>query len=378
MDISSEMIYPLVPVFLASVLGVNKSLIGLIEGIAESSASLLKVFSGWFSDRIGNRKNLMIAGYAISTLSRPLMATAGTWQRILGARFIDRLGKGIRTAPRDAIIAESSKASHLARSFSFHRSMDTLGAVAGPGLAYLLLQAYTDDYRRVFWLSMIPGIIAVLIIIWCIKEKRTPAAGKQPPPRLSLKAFDWRVKFFILIAALFALGNSSDAFLILRAQQMGISTVMIPVVYLTFNLIYALCSIPAGIAADRFGMKRIILAGFILFAALYYGFAVVATASGVWALFVCYGIFMGLTEGIQKAYLATIIPSTFKATAFGIFATAVGLAQLPASLIAGLLWDRLSPAATFYFGAATATLAAILFAALIAFSKAAPGERFQP
>ncbi len=377
MDMSSEMIYPLVPIFLASVLGVNKSLIGLIEGIAESSASLLKVFSGWFSDRIGNRKNLMIAGYAISTLSRPFMATAGTWQKILGARFIDRLGKGIRTAPRDAIIAESSKASHLARSFSFHRSMDTLGAVAGPGLAYLLLQAYTDDYRRVFWLSMIPGVIAVLIIIWFIKEKKNPAADKQKPPKLSLKAFDWRVKFFILIAALFALGNSSDAFLILQAQQVGISAVMIPVVYLTFNLIYALCGIPAGIAADRFGMKRIILAGFMLFAALYYGFAVVATPSGVWVLFALYGIFMGLTEGIQKAYLATIIPAQLKATAFGVFATAVGLAQLPASLIAGLLWDRLSPSATFYFGAATATLAAMLFAALIVFSRNTPAERLQ-
>jgi MFS family permease len=377
MDMSSEMIYPLVPIFLASVLGVNKSLIGLIEGIAESSASLLKVFSGWFSDRIGNRKNLMIAGYAISTLSRPFMATAGTWQRILGARFIDRLGKGIRTAPRDAIIAESSKATHLARSFSYHRSMDTMGAVAGPGLAYLLLQAYTDDYRRVFWLSMIPGIIAVLIIIWCIKEKKNPAADKQKPPRLSLRDFDWRVKFFILIAALFALGNSSDAFLILRAQQLGISAVMIPVVYLTFNLIYALAGIPAGIAADRFGMKRIILAGFILFASLYYGFAVVTTASGVWALFALYGIFMGLTEGIQKAYLATIIPAQLKATAFGVFATAVGLAQLPASLNAGLLWDRLSPSATFYFGAATATLAAMLFAALIVFSRNTPAERLQ-
>jgi len=377
MDMSSEMIYPLVPVFLASVLGVNKSLIGLIEGIAESSASLLKVFSGWLSDRIGNRKNLMIAGYAISTLSRPLMATAGTWQRILGARFIDRLGKGIRTAPRDAIIAESSKASHLARSFSFHRSMDTLGAVAGPGLAYLLLQAFTDDYRRVFWLSMIPGVIAVLIIIWFIKEKKNPAADKQKPPRLSLKVFDWRVKCFILIAALFALGNSSDAFLILRAQQLGISTVMIPIVYLTFNLVYALCGIPAGIAADRFGMKRIILAGFILFAALYYGFAVATTPSGVWALFALYGVFMGLTEGIQKAYLATIIPSALKATAFGVFATAVGLAQLPASLIAGLLWDRLSPSATFYFGAATASLAALLFAAMIVYSSRTPGERLQ-
>jgi MFS family permease len=176
------------------------------------------------------------------------------------------------------------------------------------------------------------------------------------------------VKFFMLIAALFALGNSSDAFLILRSQQVGISAVMIPVVYLSFNLIYALAGIPAGIAADRFGMKRIILAGFILFAALYYGFAVVATPKGIWLLFALYGVFMGLTEGIQKAYLATIIPPSLKATAFGVFATAVGLAQLPASLIAGLLWDRVSPAATFYFGSATAIIAAALFAAMIAWS----------
>jgi MFS family permease len=374
MDVSSEMIYPLVPVFLASVLGVNKSLIGLIEGIAESSASLLKVFSGWLSDRFGNRKNLMIAGYAISTLSRPVMATAGSWQRILAARFIDRLGKGIRTAPRDAIIAESSKPSHLGRSFGFHRSMDTLGAVLGPGIAFLLLQAFADDYRRVFWLSMVPGVIAVLIIIWCIKDKKNPAAEKQKP-RLSLKAFDLRVKFFILIAALFALGNSSDAFLILRAQQIGIATAMIPVVYLTFNLIYALAGIPAGIAADRFGMKRMILAGFVLFAALYAGFALVTTTQGVWLLFALYGVFMGLTEGIQKAFLATIIPPALKATAFGVFATAVGLAQLPASLIAGLLWDRVSPSATFYFGAATAALSAILFAVLIVGSNTIPDKR---
>ena len=370
MDVSSEMIYPLVPLFLANVLGVNKSMIGLIEGIAESTASLLKVFSGWLSDRIGQRKNLMIAGYAISTLSRPIIAMAGTWQQVLTSRFVDRLGKGIRTAPRDAIIAESAETTHLARAFSFHRSMDTMGAVVGPAIALILLQLYNNNFKMVFWLSMIPGAIAVLIIVMFIKEKKRPAAATAERPKLTLKHFDWKVKFFIVIATLFALGNSSDAFLILRAEQVGIPTVMIPAVYLLFNLIYSLSSIPAGIAADKYGKKRLILLGFVLFAGLYYGFAVAKSASAIWVLFSLYGVFMGLTEGIQKAFFATIIPPDFKATAFGVYATAVGLATLPASLIGGLLWDRVSPAATFYFGATTATLSALLFIVLIISIKA--------
>jgi len=367
MDMSSEMIYPLVPIFLASVLGVNKSLIGLIEGIAESTASILKVFSGWLSDRLGNRKYLMLTGYSISTLSRPLIAGAGTWQQILVGRFVDRLGKGIRTAPRDAIIAESSAQSRLARSFSFHRAMDTLGAVIGPLIALGLLQVFTNNYRMVFWLSMVPGVLAVLTIIFFISEKKKKSAAVHPEQKkLMLPRLDWRVKFFIAIATLFALGNSSDAFLILKAQQTGIAAGLIPAVYLTFNLIYSAASIPAGIAADRFGMKKIILLGFVLFSALYYGFARAGTPAAVWVLFSLYGVFMGLTEGIQKAFLATIIPPDARATAFGIFSTAVGLAMLPASLIGGWLWDTVSPAATFYYGSATAALSALLFIMMIA------------
>ena len=365
MDVSSEMIYPLVPLFLANVLGVNKSMIGLIEGIAESTASLLKVFSGWFSDRIGRRKSLMTIGYGISTLSRPIIALAGAWQQVLASRFVDRLGKGIRTAPRDAIIAESTESTHMARAFSFHRSMDTMGAVVGPAITLGILGLFSNDYRKVFWLSMIPGAIAVLLIVLFIQEKKKAPKTRAGRPKLTLRHFDWQVKFFILIAALFALGNSSDAFLILRAEQVGIPTVMIPAVYLTFNLVYSLSAIPAGMAADRFGKKRLILLGFILFAALYYGFAVAGTPRAIWLLFGAYGLFMGLTEGIQKAFLATIIPPDFKAAAFGAYATAVGLAALPASLIGGLLWDRVSPAATFYFGAATAALSALLFIVLI-------------
>jgi len=369
MDISSEMIYPLVPLFLANTLGVSKSVIGLIEGIAESTASLLKVFSGWFSDRIGNRKWLMAAGYGISTLSRPIIALASGWHHVMGSRFIDRFGKGVRTAPRDAIIAESAERAYLARAFSLHRSMDTMGAVVGPALAFFFLGIFSNDYRGVFWLSIIPGVIAVLLIIFFIKEKKKITEVHSEKPKLTLRHFDWRFRFFVFIAAIFALGNSSDVFLILRAEQLGIQTAMIPVVYLLFNLIYSLSSIPAGIAADRFGKKRVILLGFVLFAFLYYGFAEASDTKAVWLLFSFYGLFMGLTEGIQKAFLATIIPPDFKATAFGVYTTIVGLAMLPASLIGGWLWDHVSPSATFYFGAVTAGISAILFAVFIAAVK---------
>jgi len=365
MDVSSEMIYPLVPLFLANVLGVNKSVIGLIEGIAESTASLLKVFSGWFSDKIGNRKWLMAAGYGISTLSRPIVALATGWHHVLGSRFMDRFGKGIRTAPRDAIIAESSEKTHLARAFSFHRSLDTMGAVVGPALAFLFLGIFSNNYRAVFWLSIIPGAIAVLLIIFFIIEKKKTTTAYSERPKLTLKHFDWKFRVFVAIATLFALGNSSDVFLILRAQQMGIPTVMIPIVYLLFNLVYSFSAIPAGIVADKFGRKKVILLGFILFAILYYGFAVAKDATTIWFLFGFYGIFMGLTEGIQKAFLATIIPPDFKATAFGVYNTAIGIATFPASLIGGWLWDYVSPAATFYYGAIMAGLSSAMFIAYI-------------
>jgi MFS family permease len=361
MDISSEMIYPLVPLFLANILGVNKSIIGLIEGIAESTASLLKVFSGWYSDRIGNRKWLMVAGYGISTLSRPILALAAGWHHVMGFRFVDRFGKGIRTAPRDAIVVESTEKDHLGLAFGFQRAMDTIGAVLGPAIAFFLLGIFSNGYRIIFWVSMIPAVIAVLLIAFFITEKANNSSHTFKSPKLTLKYFDARFKTFVLIAAVFAVGNSSDVFLILRAQQVGIQPVTIPVVYLMFNLIYALSALPAGIAADKFGKKKVVLIGFILFALVYYGFAVVADTVMVWVLFAFYGFFMGITDGVQKAFLATIIPADFKATAFGIYNTAVGLATLPASLIGGMLWDRISPAATFYYGSITAAVTALLF-----------------
>ena len=369
MDFSSEMVYPLVPLFLSSVLGVPKSVIGLIEGIAESTASLLKVFSGWLSDRLGHRKWLMALGYGISTLSRPLIATAPNWGQVLGSRFMDRFGKGIRNAPRDALIAESCEEQRLGRSFGFHRGMDTLGAVVGPAVAFGLLAFFNGQYRLVFWLSMIPGLLAVLTIIFFIRETRAGRFDQAEKPRLGWSSFSGVYKFFMVVVTLFSFGNSSDVFLILRAQHLGISVAVIPLVYLAFNVVYGLGALPAGLLSDRIGPKPIILLGFILFGFIYLGFAQAGQPSHIWPLFILYGIFMALTEGVQKAYLATIIPRDFKATGFGLYNTLVGLAVLPASVIGGLLWDRFGPSATFLFGTATSWLAAILFSGFLFFPQ---------
>ncbi len=379
MDVSSEMIYPLMPLFLSSVLGASKSLIGIIEGVAESTASILKIFSGWLSDRAGKRKGLTAGGYGISTLSRPVLALATGWHMALTARFLDRVGKGVRTAPRDAIIAESTEPGRYGAAFGFHRAMDTVGAVIGPATAFFMLKAFSGDFRKVFWVSMIPGALAVITIFLFIREtagkqagerRRTAVSGQKgsrptDPPKLSFRALSGRFKFFVIIATIFSVGNSSDAFLILRARSAGISAAIIPLLYMMFNTIYSLVSLPAGIAADRFGRKRIILAGFILFSGVYYGFARFAGVRSVWYLFGAYGIFMGLTEGIQKAYIAEVLPPEFKATAFGLYNMMVGLALLPASIIGGWLWDNVSPAATFYYGSATALVSAMLFVVYI-------------
>jgi len=377
MDISSEMIYPLVPIFLSSVFGVNKAVIGLIEGIAESTASLLKTFSGWFSDRIGKRKILLIAGYGISTLSRPIVALSTLWGHVLVFRFIDRFGKGIRTSPRDAIIAESTPSKDLGRAFGFHRGMDTLGAVTGPLIAFFLLSIFVSNFRLVFWLSLIPGIIAVLIATFFVKEtaRKNELQGILPQEtqsfqkKFSLKDFHWRYKAFIVIATIFALGKSSDVFLILRATDIGIKEAEIPILYLSYNLVYSLMAPSAGILSDRIGRGKVILSGFILFGFIYLGFAVSSAQWHIWGLFLLYGVFMGLTEGVQRAYIGTIIPEGLKATGYGIYHTSSGLTLLPASIIGGWLWDRYGAPATFYYGVFTAFTSSVLFLIIFGMEK---------
>lgn len=360
MDVSSEMVYPLVPLFLSSTFGASKSIIGLIEGIAEASASVLKLFSGVLADRFGRHKLLMGLGYGISTLSRPALALASGWGLVLTSRFIDRVGKGIRTAPRDAIIATSTPSAHLGAAFGLHRAMDAAGAVVGPAVAILILALWETNYRLVFWLSILPGIVAVFLIAFYITpDKPDQRIGKTIS--WSLQGFNRRFVQFLLVIGLFSLGNSSNAFLILKAQQGGMTPAWISVVYLVFNVAYALLSVPGGLLSDRVGRPWVIVGGFSLFALVYAGFAVADNPWPIAALFVLYGCYMGVTDGVQRAYLATLVSEQQMATGFGLYHMVVGLAILPASVLAGLLWDHISPSAPFWFGSGMAALALLLF-----------------
>lgn len=381
MDVSSEMVYPLVPLFLSSVLGVNKSVIGLIEGIAETTASMVKLFSGWLSDRLGRRKALMEAGYGISAVSRVGLALAGTWGLVLAARFVDRFGKGVRTAPRDAIVADASTSADLSRNFGFHRAMDQFGAVVGPGIAFLVLTAAPGAYRTVFLLSVIPGVIAVLVIALFIRERRAPsrvrvvdsqpaeagAAKAASDPAHLFRTVAQRVKTlrgpllnYVLIAGLFSVGNSSDVFLILRAQNLGVVAALIPIMYLVYNLVYSGLSIPAGLLADRLGRRHVAVVGYLVFALAYAVMALVGSAAGAWFGFLVYGVYMAVADGNGRALLAQMSPTDRRATAFGAYHGVVGLAALPASVVAGLLWDHVSPAAPFWVGAGAGIVAAVL------------------
>lgn len=360
MDVSSEMVYPLVPLFLTSSLGASKSVVGLIEGLAEAAASLLKLFSGVLADRCGRNKLLMGLGYGLSAASRPVLALATGWAVVLGGRLTDRIGKGIRTAPRDAIIAASTPPERLGLAFGLHRALDTAGAVVGPAVALLILSVWVGDYRLVFWWSILPGLLAVALIVWFIE-----ADGRVPLSRngwsWAFAGLDRRLLRFMLVVGLFSLGNSSNAFLILKAEHAGVSPAWISGIYLAFNAVYAVTSVPGGMLADRFGAKRILLAGFGLFTGVYAGFAAAATPWQIAGLFALYGIYLGLTEGVQRAYIAALVPEDRTATGFGLYHMVVGIAVLPASLIAGFLWDTVGPAAPFWFGAGTAALAALLF-----------------
>jgi MFS family permease len=360
-DLSSEMIVPILPLFLAGTLHTQVGTIGIIEGIAESTASILKLFSGWLSDQMGKRKPLMIAGYGFSNLVKPLFGLASSGWHVLLIRFGDRFGKGIRGAPRDALIADSTSKEERGKAFGFHRSMDTLGAAIGPLAAYLILSFYEGNYRLVFWASAIPGILAVLVLIFFLKEKQ-PKEQKihRGLPKISFKGMSREFIGFTLISALFALGNSSDAFLILQAKNVGMKEAYIPLAYLVFNITYVLFSLPAGILSDRIGRKPILISGYIIFALIYLGFGMVHGSTGIWILFIFYGLYYAATEGIQKAYIADIVPSGKRGTALGTFNAITGIAALPASIIAGYLWQAYGPLASFGASTVCAVLAAIL------------------
>ena len=360
-DVSTEMAYPLVPLYLAA-LGAPAAALGTIEGFAESSASLLRIFSGRLSDRLGRRKPLAIAGYSFSTLGKFLLYLSSTWGFVFAARMVDRLGKGVRTAPRDAIIADSSPEGKRGRRFGLHRAMDTFGAAAGVAIAALLLSRMPSDlplasYQRVFLISFVPALLAVAVLFF-VREPR-PAQTARTLPRLSWAVLPGRLKLFLVVVGIFALGNSSNMFLLLRARNLGFAPVAVLLLYLVYNAVYGALSYPAGRLSDRIGRKALLVAGYSVYGLVYIGFALVHRAELVWVLIAVYGLFSALTEGLEKALVADIAPTEHRATFIGLHSTLVGIGLLPASLLAGALWTWLGPQAPFWFGGCLGLAAAI-------------------
>jgi MFS family permease len=376
-DVSTEMVSNLLPLFLVTVLGARTSAVGLIEGVAETTASLLKMLSGWLSDRLGSRKALAVLGYGLSTVAKPFLYLATSWGWVLGVRFADRVGKGVRTAPRDALVADSIDEGRRGLAFGVHRAGDTAGALVGVALALGVLLATQRGvatlervtFQRIVLLSLVPAVVAVLVLAVGAREAR-PRAAAGEVPRLTLAGFDGRFRMFLLIVVLFTLGNSSDAFLILRAQNVGLTVTGVLGMMITFNLIYAVVSSPAGALSDRLGRRRLLLAGWVIYGLVYLGFGRVVAGWQAWSLMAVYGLYYGLTEGVAKAFVADLVPPEKRGTAYGAYNAAIGLMALPASLIAGVLWQGLGawpglgPSAPFLFGAAMALLAAGLLSAL--------------
>jgi MFS family permease len=362
-DVASEMIYPIIPIFLTIILGAPVAIVGLIEGIAESTASILKVVSGWLSDKWRKRKPFVVAGYSFSAISKILLSLAFSWPFVLLARFVDRFGKGTRTSARDALIAESSENSVRGRSFGFHRALDTSGAVVGPLIALLAIHFLDNNFRLIFFLAFIPACIGILLLLFFVKERKKEA-NSSPTFHFNWRNLDPSFKIFLLISFIFALGNSSDAFLILRAQNLGLSLTLVVLAYVLFNFTYAIFSMPAGIISDKIGPKKVLLAGFLLFAAVYLFFGLVHSSLLLWLLFPVYGMYMALTEGVGKAYISNLVPQEKTGTAFGVYQTTIGLCTFFASLIAGLLWTYIGVSAPFIFGSVMAVLSAFLFVIL--------------
>ncbi len=354
-DLSTEMIYPLLPLFLSTTLGASRGMIGLIEGIAETTASILKVFSGYISDKIKKRKFLVFLGYTLSTITKPFFSIATRAWHVLFVRFLDRVGKGIRTSPRDALIADSINENIRGRAFGFHRAMDTLGAVFGPLTAFLLLPLVNNNYRTIFLISFIPGVIAVSVVLFFVKERIT-SKSKAQKVKIIFKNLTPEFKLFVILSAIFTLGNSSGAFLILRAITVDISPKMIPILWLIFNVVYTIAATPSGILSDKIGRKPVIIIGFMIYTLVYVGFAFANAAFQVWILFIIYGIYYGIIEVNFRAYVADLVPSNIRATAYGVFHTTVGITAFPASVIMGVLWDSVGVKFAFLFGAALALI----------------------
>jgi MFS family permease len=367
-DVSSEMVYPLLPIFLKSVLKAGTTFIGVIEGIAETTASILQIFAGWLSDRWAVRKPIVVFGYSISSLARPILSVAKAPWQVLIIRFADRFGKGMRGAPRDAIVADSTPEEFRGRAFGFHRALDNLGAAIGPILATVLLIALKDNLRLIFFLASIPALLSLFALIF-VRERKPERKEGAPPVKLTLRPFDHRFKLFLLIVIIFTLGNSSDAFLLLRAKDIGISLSLIPMLWFALDMTRTLFSMPAGIISDRVGRRYVIVLGWFIYALTYFGFAFSSQPIHIWLLFIFYGFYYSLTEGTERAFIADLVPSELRATAYGIYRFAIGVGAFPASVIFGAIWHWAGHITAFSFGAGLAFLASILLLALIKESR---------
>ena len=377
-DVSSEMLINLIPFFLANVLGVRTVVIGLIDGIAETTASLVKIISGALSDKLGKRKWLTVAGYTLSTIAKPFLYFANAWGWVLGVRFVDRVGKGIRTAPRDALIADSIQKEQRGLAFGLHRAGDTAGAFLGLGIAAFIIwltQSQSallrrDTFQTIVLVSIIPAVLSVVVLALGAVEVTAKSRGSEKS-NLSLKHMDSRFKSFLFVIVLFTLGNSSDAFILLRGQERGLNLLQVMGMALTFNGLYTLFAGPLGAWSDTVGRRRLIIGGWLVYGLVYLGLAFAQAGWQVWTLFGFYGLYYAATEGVAKALVADLVPEELRGTAYGLFNAAIGIMTLPASFIAGLLWQGMGswtgfgPSAPFFFGAGMALLAGVLFWRLV-------------
>ena len=369
-DVSTEMVYPLIPLYLTSVFGATPVLIGLIEGIAESMASLLKVFSGYITDRYQKKKRLAFIGYATSLLYKGALLIASSWGGILAARVIDRLGKGIRTAPRDVLVSESAEPAQLGRAFGLHKALDMAGSALGIFLAWLLLTLEARagkplDYRGLFIASLVPALLGLAMFAF-IREKPVHLTDRQREPFWkNVRQLDGQLKLYLVVTLLFTLGNSSNAFLLLRARSVGFSDTAVILLYFLYNLTASVLAVPMGRLSDRVGRKRVLVAGYLVFALVYLGFAFAFSAWFIIAIFAFYGAYTAMITGVERAYIAEIAPPALKGTMLGLQSTIVGLALLPASLITGGLWNLFGPFVPFAFGAGLALAAALLLLLLM-------------
>ena len=362
-DISTEMLYPVLPVFLTQTLHASGSIVGLVEGIAQATQNIVQGFSGWLSDKLQQRKSLALAGYVLSAVAKPLIGFARAWPDVLGARFLDRLGAGFRSAPRDALIASSVAEENRGRAFGLEGIGDNLGAFFGPLLAIVLLISLHIDIRWIFYLAIVPGLLAVCMIL-LVRERPVPVAAKSKID-VNLRQFPQIYWKYLLVTALFGIGNSSNSFLILQTRGIGASLEVTILIYAGFNLVAALISYPAGFFSDRWGRRSVLLLAFIIFFVTYLGFARAKSVVLIATLFVAYGLFQGVFRSVGKAFASDFVPEHLRASGVGWYSTTVGLLELEASVVAGLLWDRIGHAAVFYYGAVFAVVGSIGLLVLI-------------